>query len=299
MHDPLPLSARVVRALLKSKARGAWRAAMTMIHNLPALRRVPIAFGDWPPLYFDLRENSAQGWLIGAPYSNCPYEPEVQRTLTRFAQPGDIVVDVGANCGLHMMLLAHAVGPTGRVHAIEPNPKLVACLRLGIDRVPNTTLHACAVGERREELTLYVPEHDNGQASLADWTVGLGNRSNIRTSKVQVVPLRDLLDSQPTLMKVDVEGAEVMVFRGAREFLDRPDAPVILFEELALGEKAMGVAPHAAADFLLGLERPGYSLNILQDDGSLSPYTTEHNGWINVLAIPASRREGTRNAQQV
>src|SRR5687768_8794135 len=123
MSQSLPVAARLVRGLLRSKARGTWRAAMTMVRTMPSLRAVPIRFGEWPPLYFDLREQPALNWLMNAPYANCPYEPEVQRTLRRFVRPGDTVVDVGANMGIHTMLLADAVGPNGRVHAIEPNPR--------------------------------------------------------------------------------------------------------------------------------------------------------------------------------
>jgi len=71
--------------------------------------------------------------------------------------------------------------------------------------------------------------------------------------------------------------------------LRNPD-PVILFEELTLGEQGMKVPPHAAADLLLSLAAPVYSLESVEHDGSRRPYTREHGGRINVLAVPASRR---------
>jgi len=188
------------------------------------------------------------------------------------------------------MLLAQAVGPTGRVHAIEPNPRLISCLERTVAGLSNTTLHACAVGDRHAQLILYVPEHDDGQGSLADWTAGNDNRTTVHTHPVRVMPLAELVHTQPSLLKVDVEGAEVLVFRGALPLLDREDAPVILFEELTLGEHGMKVPPHAAADLLLSLAAPDYSLEIVEHDGSRRPYTKEHGGWINVLAVPASRR---------
>jgi FkbM family methyltransferase len=188
------------------------------------------------------------------------------------------------------MALAQQVGPTGHVHAVEPNPRLLPCLSQTVAGLSNTTLHECAVGEFKAEMTLYVPEGDHGQGSLANWTIALKNHTKVRTHRVPVVRLADLVRVQPTLMKVDVEGAEALVLRGALPLLDREDAPVILFEELTLGEKAMQVQPHAAADLLRSLSAPNYSLEIVEHDGSRRPYTTEHDGWINVLAVPASRR---------
>ena len=79
------------------------------------------------------------------------YEPEVSATLREVLPPGATFVDIGANIGWFSLLAASLVGPTGRVIAIEPNPRNVALLRQsakdnGFDNIDVVTV---ALGERR------------------------------------------------------------------------------------------------------------------------------------------------------
>ena len=133
----------------------------------------------------------------------------------------------------------------------------------------NTKLYSCALSDENVESTLFVPD-DHSMASLANWRseeksvrpsrlFGLG-----RTHTVSCLqrPLDELMSGedlpQPDFIKCDVEGAELKVFKGARNTLDRTDAPFILFE--AGGEMARGFNLNVtdAADFLTSLPQPGY-----------------------------------------
>jgi hypothetical protein len=98
----------------------------------------------------------------------------------------------------------------------------------------------------------------------------------------------------PHFIKCDVEGAELKVFRGGKETLDRTDAPVILFEAGPESAGGFGFAMTDAADFLLGLPRPGYELFEVLGGGTLRhvrPADLKPQNQ-NVLAVPRSRAAG-------
>ncbi|MGB7161386.1 MAG: FkbM family methyltransferase [Tepidisphaeraceae bacterium] len=154
---------------------------------------------------------------------------KVSWVCRRLVRPGDTVLDIGANLGLVTMLLSSLVGPEGRVHAFEPNPRMVELLQQSIDRnyAANVTVHPVALGTEEAELDLHVPVNHAGQASL---------RSNARGTRVRV-PVKQLaaipslpLDRPIRLVKIDVEGYEPEVLRGAAPLLSRNPPHTILFE---------------------------------------------------------------------
>jgi hypothetical protein len=86
---------------------------------------------------------------------------------------------------------------------------------------------------------------------------------------------------KPQVLKVDVEGAELLVFRGAEQLLSGPDAPrAIVFEELNSASRKLGIADGAAAEFI---RQRGYSLQLIDDDG-LTPLTETRPPAANLLA---------------
>jgi len=128
----------------------------------------------------------------------------------------DTVVDVGANIGVYSSWAAARVGESGRVIALEPNPKAQEFLVENLAVASNVEIHAIACGENNDELTLYFPPDK--------LSVGSFEKRPDRTASV-VVPVRTL-DSVVTaphidLMKIDVEGHEIQVLRGGRDTLRR------------------------------------------------------------------------------
>ena len=84
--------------------------------------------------------------------------------IARAVQPGDVVVDAGANHGYHTRHLLDAVGVAGHVHAYEPNPRLAAELEEWKDT--RLKIHQVAVGASQATATLHVPIDDDGWGSL-------------------------------------------------------------------------------------------------------------------------------------
>lgn len=131
---------------------------------------------------------------------------------------GGTFVDVGANWGYFTLVAAHAVGPAGRVVALEPDPRVHAELAANLARngIRNVTALAVAASDRAGDATLagYAEaDRNRGVSSLVAAPAGDAPSFAVRTA-----PLDDLLDEQGIdsvdLVKIDVEGAEELVVRG-------------------------------------------------------------------------------------
>lgn len=164
------------------------------------------------------------------------YVGDLDRKITwiceRIVSPGDVTIDIGANVGLVTVWLAKLVGPTGKVHAFEPNPMLLGDLQATLRRnkLHNVEVYPVALGMSKSQLKLRVPQDNVGKASL----VRHENDDGCEVFEVPVVRLSDIVAEQEIksikLIKIDVEGFEADVLNGAHEILSsiRPEA--ILFE---------------------------------------------------------------------
>jgi FkbM family methyltransferase len=161
-------------------------------------------------------------------------DPKVSLVVDRLLRPGDNVLDIGANWGLVTIQAARRVQATGHVHAIEPQERLVAYARGSVDRnsFSNVTFHEVALSDAAGSMTLTVPDDNSGAAYLGHGLQGQPGRSQTVTVEETSTFLESLAIERWRLWKIDVEGHEAAVLRGALRYLSghqRPD--VILFEE--------------------------------------------------------------------
>jgi FkbM family methyltransferase len=211
--------------------------------------------------------------------------------MQRVVRSGDVAYDIGANLGLHMALLSRLVGPSGRVLAFEPNPALRHLLDRTARGAGNCRVHAVALSDVTETATLFVPE-DHSMGSLADWTNG--RRGRTRHVACRQVQLDDLIAEGfpvPDFIKCDVEGAELKVFRGARQTINRASAPIVLFEAGENTSRGFGLTKWAALDFLAGMDGARFTFFEVRKEGGLEPLDRTVTTNLNVLAVPEARRE--------
>jgi len=155
------------------------------------------------------------------------------RALVGHLRRGDVAVDLGANKGSHVLWLSRAVGPTGRVVAFEPQARLAARLAevARRARLGNVEVLPLAVGDKLCAAKLYVPDAlvDPPGASLSrDAVAG----EPCTTVSVEVTTLDHFLraETRPIrALKIDVEGHERAVLRGARSILSI-HAPLVVME---------------------------------------------------------------------
>jgi FkbM family methyltransferase len=149
------------------------------------------------------------------------WDPHITRYLQARLQPGDVLVDVGANIGYYTLLGSKLVGPAGKVVAIEASPRTYASLQQNIERnrAENVRAVNAAASNQRGTVQVFAGTPDNiGGTSIMP-------RHGAVEATVDAFPLADLLDSEElaraSVIKIDVEGAEAFVLRGLLDSADR------------------------------------------------------------------------------
>jgi FkbM family methyltransferase len=161
------------------------------------------------------------------------YEPHFADLFALLVRPGDRCVDVGANVGVHTVRLARLAGQDGEVIAIEPDPGVFARTRRNVELngLSNVRLHNAAASDAVGEMRLYRPgnaDTNRARASLLNHSYLTGE-----SITVPVLTIDDLAGlDRVALIKIDVEGHEDAVVRGAARVIER-DAPAVIFEHAA------------------------------------------------------------------
>ncbi|MBL0869952.1 MAG: FkbM family methyltransferase [Phycisphaerales bacterium] len=163
-------------------------------------------------------------WIAGASVHGCwlgSFEFDKQVLFQQYVRPGASVLDIGANVGFYTLLSAKLTGPSGAVVAFEPLPRNLEYLRahVKLNSINHARILDAAVSDKPGEAT-FSTHQDPSQAKL----------SNEGDIKVRVVTLDQLFAAGdipvPNLIKIDVEGAEGLVLRGAAQLLAK-HKPVI------------------------------------------------------------------------
>jgi FkbM family methyltransferase len=186
--------------------------------------------------------------LVGrAMYFLGELDPKVTRTLVAHLRPGEVALDIGANLGLVSLHMARAVGPRGRVHAFEPNPRMQAYLAATLAASPAlpVRLHPVALGPEEGALDLHVPPGNAGAASLVSAApLPQGERVRVPVRPLDVLAEEEGID-RVAVIKMDVEGFEAQVLRGAGWLIARTRPRAIVIEENGL--RPGGPEPEAFA----------------------------------------------------
>ncbi len=192
-------------------------------------------------------------WLRGAPVEHS--------FLEGLDLTGKTIYDIGAFDGLHALFFARGTGPTGRVVVFEPSRSTFRRLveNLELNDMTQVDAHNVALGDSCELLPLYEHPDQPGLSSLLEPDV-TGARAGAPGRPVQVDRLDDFSAEHdlpsPDLIKIDVEGYETEVVRGALGLIER-HRPALLIE-LHSAERESGVA--ISHGFMAILAERGYRM---------------------------------------
>jgi FkbM family methyltransferase len=177
------------------------------------------------------------------------FEPKVTAMLERLTPHCGTVLDLGAHVGLHTLLFSRLVGAAGTVRAVEPSPANARLLRQHLiwNQCKNVSVVEAAIGKTRGTNHFrFRTDPTDPAASANSIAYDIGGE----TVKVPVLTLDDVCsDSVPDLIKVDVEGAELLVLRGGEETLARA-APVLVIAIHPDALKMLGSTPSELMTFL-------------------------------------------------
>ena len=186
------------------------------------------------------------------------YDKQTVEIMRRVLSPTSNCADVGTAWGGILKDIV-ALAPGGNHHAFEPLPMFAQQLRI---RFPQVNVHQIALGEEPGEFDFnYAP--DNPAYSGLQRRPYPGAEERIELLRVTVKRLDDIIEPNQTLdfLKIDVEGGEVRVLRGAKDTLKRL-RPIVVFE--SGGEKFTGQSYGTTNEMLFEvLEHAGLELNTL------------------------------------
>ena len=200
-------------------------------------------------------------------------EEDVSNFFLRKIRPDSRCVDVGANFGYYSCMMAK-LAFEGKTIGIEADPKTFALLNDNV--VINWLAHIAtavnvAVSDQDGELTLYRRDTRSGNTGIIQFETTTPDRWAGQPPVQFTVPARtlDSLVSEPVdFLKVDVEGAEPLVFRGAQALLERSPSIQIVMEWSPDQIKDAGFE---AASFAEALEGYGLSAEVMNYDGTQTP----------------------------
>lgn len=208
------------------------------------------------------------------------YELEVQ-FLEKLVGPGDVFVDAGANCGVYTVAAAHLVGASGQVLAFEPGEASLAMLRRNVELngFSQVRVFPTALSENSGTARLYA--HDHGASSF---TLGRTEEGERLSFEIETATLDAILPkegiSRVDVIKMDVEGAEELILRGATQLFDRC-RPKVIFEINSPAISRLGLTEAGAWDFLT---MRGYRFYLMDENGVIAPLNSPP-GSANVVAL--------------
>jgi FkbM family methyltransferase len=180
------------------------------------------------------------------------FEPRESAVVRDLLEPGDYVIDAGANIGWFSLLASSIVGTAGKIFAFEPMGATAEHLdrNLALNGASNVEVHRIALSDRRGEAKLTVTETGNiGTASL--FATDSDEGEIVDTGRLDdIVPKRGF-----KLLKMDVEGAELKVLHGAEKLLNARRIENILFE---VNEAALRRGGSTCAELVALVKSHGY-----------------------------------------
>ena len=223
-------------------------------------------FLDLKALSQRLMFDECQGGLL--------YEFPSVLALDRFLGPGDSFIDAGAHIGFFALIAAVMVGPNGRVLAFEPDPSNFRALQRNVEvnGLQNVDLVNAALGETEGLVTLYENLDNDGGHAL--WPPGRHpfnqkSRQNNPSTQVPQVTIDQAIRrvgglNRIAALKIDTEGSEVRVARGARACLSRSDLRLVICEHNRFALTAMGATTSDLIREFYGFGFKGF----ITDDGA-------------------------------
>jgi FkbM family methyltransferase len=199
--------------------------------------------------------------------SNKSFEDKTLEVFLTHIKEGDTVLDIGANIGMFSLVASRVLKNKGVIHAFEPSQSTYNILNQNItnNNCNNVKLHRLALSDANGILTLSTPNIKYGTdafAYLSNSQDTTGNKDD-QTESVEVKTLDHFLFEnnieKVDLIKIDIEGAELLCFKGAEKLLSGKHKPIILFE--CFEDLSKSRFNYTLMDLLKFLDQRDYSIH--------------------------------------
>jgi FkbM family methyltransferase len=277
--DELTVSQRARRFAARSRANKIERIAARVFRIFPGSPTpLRLSFGAWMLVG---QSHVDRNLLSGG------FEVAEILFVKKYLRPGMTVLDIGAHHGLYTLLASKRVGANGKVVAFEPSPRERKQLRRNIllNFSFNVHIEPLALGKESSDADLHLVEGgEDGCNSLRPPVVS----SSTRLVRVKVAPLDEFLHRAriPVVdfVKLDVEGAELDVLKGAERLLHGGARPVFLVEVYDIRTRPWG---YDAREIVQYLSRAGFRWFQLTTAGFVEPISPDNDTYdMNLVAVP-------------
>lgn len=212
-----------------------------------------------------IRVHSPTDFIAKKLYTYGVWEKHILEVMQHTIQPGDVVLDVGANIGFHTIHFSRWVGTSGMVMAFEPDPANIELLKSNLARnnCKNVQVFPVALSDRKDQKDLYRFDNNMMCNSLANVE---GSSSSI---KVPVHKTAEFTDGYKiAFAKIDVEGYEPQVIHGMDVL---PNNMVVEFYPKLL--ETAGSSPMLWINEMI--EEKGYVLSVIEESGLVETSATD------------------------
>ncbi len=260
---------------------GLWRTRHKLLPWFPLPRRLPD--GSWMLCYPDV-----MGQII---FERRPFEDDERSFVARFLRSGMTFFDVGAHHGLYTLLASKRVGIPGHVYAFEPVPdvfrKLSMNLRLNSCR--NLVAEQIALGCCQQEADMHIVNgRESGCNSLCLPARDVAPKTSL--IKVSVMTLDEYVQRKNIdvidLIKIDAEGGELDVLRGAERILTGNARPLVLCE---VEDRRTAPWGYPAREIIDWLDQRGFHWFEPTKDGLMRHQKCEDYDYDGLIAVPQER----------
>lgn len=174
-----------------------------------AIGSKPIA-GSQKKLYYEKSQHL--GFLF---QKQINYEPEFRERILQYIMTGDLVFEIGSNIGQYSLMIAERIGDTGKLICIEPDSNNFSFLSFNVlkNQCKNVELINVAVSNKAGTAVFYKDTVTGGRRGSL-WKEYVGNYREGQTEEIKTITLQDLITlyGRPDFVKIDVEGAEQLIF---------------------------------------------------------------------------------------
>src|SRR5215472_2599105 len=286
------LSARIQRFLRKSNGEKLKRVQFRLLRLLrgrSATVRLPFG-AKW------VLEESA----LDSQLQSGSFETAETRFVEAFLRSGTTVLDIGAHHGYYTLLASMLVGDRGRVFAFEPSPRERNRLErhVRINNCSNVVIEQIALGAEAGEADLFLVDGAEDYCnSLRPPVVNAPTRK----VRVSVDTLDEFLARNriPNIdfIKLDVEGAELSVLKGASSLLTQSRPPVFMIEVYDIRTTPWG---YAAREIIQHLTQRAYTWFRLAANGGPVPIEVGKDSLdANFVAVPVERMQSFRESVKI
>lgn len=202
--------------------------------------KIVSVFGDMKFICFPDSAHALSLFFNGTEYDNW----DIMKFIDKILMPSDRFIDIGANVGIMTLLAASKVGVNGTIISIEPLSENVAKLKenITLNNIKNIDILQIGLSDVAGEF--YFTKEDVGSH--------MTDIEDSNTEVIKVLQLDTVLQNQTeayNVTKIDVEGMELLVLKGAEESIRKNIMPLIIIEVNGLHER-YGISRNDISDFL-------------------------------------------------